>query len=104
MIDLEVYRDEDLARDVVKILSTTFSITLLNGVVIYLTFKKQPQVSQYSNGEELRSLHHGVRKSYCIKKFMNSIGIKIYLSIPTYEDNSSTLQQVTIIEFNHYIF
>ena len=27
--------------------------------------------------------------------FLNSIGIKIYLPIPTYEDNDSTLQQVT---------
>ncbi len=68
---------------------------MLNGVVISWTCKKQPQVAQHSNGAELRALHHGVRKSYCIKKFLNSIGIKNVLPIPTHEDNEATLQQVT---------
>ncbi len=95
VIDIQAYHDADLARDIVTRRSTTASIHLLNGVVISWTCKKQPQVAQHSNGAELRALHHGVRKSYFIKKILNSIGIKIYLPIPTHEDNAATLNQVS---------
>lgn len=92
--DFTAYHDADLARDLRDRKSVNSSIHEMNGVAIDWICKKQHTVAEHSNGSEIRALFNGVRKTFCIRNFMTSIGSPICLPTPTYEDNQATIKQV----------
>ena len=86
--------DSDLARDLRDRRSVSSSVHEINGVAINWDCKKQRNVAEHSNGSEIRALYHGVRKTYCIRNFLMSIGYGLRHPTPTYEDNLATISQV----------
>ena len=56
--------------------------------------KKQSEVSEHSNGDEIISLYHGVKKTVLVRNFLKSIGFPCKVSMKTYEDNVEMISQV----------
>ena len=79
--------DSDLSRDLRDRISVNSNIHMMNGVTIYWDSKKQSEVSEHSNGDEIRALYHGLKKKVFIRNFLKSIGFPCKVSNTTYEDN-----------------
>ena len=62
-LQLQAYNDSDIGRDLLTPHSVNASVHDLNGVSIVWTWKKQPLVSGHSNGDEVRALFQGVKKT-----------------------------------------
>lgn len=62
--------DSDLARDLRDMRLVNSNIHMMNVVTIDWYSKKQSEVSEHSNGDEIRVLYHGVKKIVFIRDFL----------------------------------
>lgn len=94
IIEYLASHDSDLARDLRDRRSVSSSVHEINGVAIDWECRKQKNVAEHSNGSEIRALYIGVRKTFCIRNFLLSIGHRLQHPTPMFEDNLATISQV----------